>query len=145
VAHPQGADRHKANRFWWNLKGRSEFDLRRLGERSLAGRWQSGGSGAKEGSESGTDLWENAFGYLDKGAIQGTAGREFVAASAEMLGDGGNVDCAFGTKADADPAPRELAEEGCGLDTGNAKGVVDDAFAIFVGGAGVDYIVVRDG
>jgi hypothetical protein len=98
-----------------------------------------------DGGEGGTDGCEDAINSLVQRAVDGAAGGELVAASAEVLSDGSYVDGAFGTEADADAALGQLAEEGSGLDTGDTKGIVYDAFAVVVGGRGADHVVVGNG
>ncbi len=92
-----------------------------------------------------TNHGEDAFNSLVEGAIESAAGGELVAASAEVLGDDGNVDGAFGSQADADAAFGELAKKNSGLDTDNSKSVIDDALAVFVGCAGTGHVLVGDG
>jgi hypothetical protein len=91
-----------------------------------------------------TNHGEDAFNSFRESAIDGATGGELVAAATELRSDRGNVDGAFGTEADPDAAFRELAKKGSSLDTDDAKGIVDDALAVFVPCADTGHIVVGD-
>lgn len=65
-----------------------------------------------------------------------------MASAAKPLSYGFNVDPAFAAQADADAAVGQLAEEGRGLNAGDADGDVHNAFAIFFRGAGAHHVLM---
>ena len=66
-------------------------------------------------------------------AVEGASAGVTVAASAKAFGDGRYIDCALAAQREPDAMISQLAHEDGHIDPGDSDGVVDEAFAVFLG------------
>jgi hypothetical protein len=96
-------------------------------------------------TESYPELGEDAFGGDFERAIEGASAGVAMAATAEVLGDLGDVDLSLTADTEAELAGiGDFAKEDGTFDAGDADEVVDDAFAVLGYGADAIHVLAGD-
>src|SRR5689334_3037691 len=125
-------------------KGRSRRRRVRGAEvEAIGGAPFSGGTNRWERQRLG-DGGEDALAGLGEGGVEDGPGGLTMAAAAEVLGDGADVDAGGRAETDLDAAARLLHEQQADLGPGDAAGVVDQLLGVLRDGTGCGVVVAVD-